>query len=320
MDSLNGLSLSEELSPWAARFKQDDDYALFSVDGVMHSGMAPFPRLDPLHYDDEPAAEHFQYPQHGPDLDHILLSEAYQRFRLKGLTTWQLGTMNKYLYFGDRYGLLPGGHTSEAKLKSQNGHFSRHLIEDVNTAGGTKTTEDACNLIVKNEMITINENNWFPFLRRNRWYTAGIVNIDDEKSWEVLSLGLELANRMLQAMILDQHEWLQTILYGRLDHWSTFDPTVNPNKLVLLSLQKERQVATQLNIPVLGEYMTDIDPQDWKVRIEDLMSDQLWYIIDSGIREDALAIHHSDGIGLIGLGSNSVLCKYFRQHGCGRVF
>lgn len=75
------------------------------------------------------------------------------------------------------------------------------------------------------QRIEVDESTWFPFFRRDRWYDLDqgfsdtIVEADgktwqtstwsvgDDRVWDVLRFSLEIANRILKALIRDNNKW-----------------------------------------------------------------------------------------------------------------
>ncbi|KAI1127011.1 hypothetical protein F5Y10DRAFT_293250 [Nemania abortiva] len=68
------------------------------------------------------------------------------------------------------------------------------------------------------ERIQVDETKWYPFLRKDRWFDwvqffpgiepsnpDKIWSVDDAQIWGAISVSLELADRMLKALVKDQH-------------------------------------------------------------------------------------------------------------------
>lgn len=99
--------------------------------------------------------------------------------------------MTRALQFSNR-GFVPGGHVSSL---SGEAHIHR--------------------LVYDTEGIEVDEDSWFPCFKKNRWYGAvakepeflagSFWSVDDPKVWGELRIILELANRILNALIDDKH-------------------------------------------------------------------------------------------------------------------
>jgi hypothetical protein len=160
-----------------------------------HSGLAiEFPRLDPKFYHDPvPDARKFERPSNGVELDRLFSSEYYQRKYLHGTRSWQGVLINRWLG-PSPFGLLSGGHTS---------------TDDV----------DFLRAMVERDQIKVDETKWFRFLQKNRWYDlvedenhptvpaprGGPWSVDNPTVWNELSVCLELADRILKALVSDRH-------------------------------------------------------------------------------------------------------------------
>lgn len=65
------------------------------------------------------------------------------------------------------------------------------------------------------ETLNVDEDSWFPCFRKDRWFgsiatdmmlTGNLWSVDDPAVWKELRIILELANRILNALIKDRHE------------------------------------------------------------------------------------------------------------------
>lgn len=78
------------------------------------------------------------------------------------------------------------------------------------------TREEINFAVYQRERIVVDEMKWFDFFRKERWYDwihvpenfeedkAGETwSVDDPKLWDMLRVIIELANRMLKALIQD---------------------------------------------------------------------------------------------------------------------
>ncbi|KAI0458053.1 hypothetical protein F5B21DRAFT_520010 [Xylaria acuta] len=143
-------------------------------------------------------------------------------------------------------------------------------------------------------MITVDEDNWFPFLRRDRWYdlygqkqvpSGKMWSIDQPKLWQKLRVSVELADRMLKALINDRHPALHTMLFGTLMRWSDASamqpsPEPFPDAKVLLSygLYKSFCDLNELDCPI--DHLADISTEDWTIVLEGLLQFQTWGFTD----------------------------------------
>ncbi|KAI1261305.1 hypothetical protein F5Y18DRAFT_440612 [Xylariaceae sp. FL1019] len=213
---------------------------------------------------DEPNLTHSglstRFPTLDPKWDHVLFEEAFQSKYLAGIQSYQLAPLHKWLNFGPKYGLISGGHT----------WADRYSL-------------DMCQAIFDSETIDVDENAWFPWLQKDRWYNTKFWSVDDDKVWQAIRPAVELCNLIWYDLIHEEHTGLQTFLYGRLDYWDNWDP--NPpqgfeNKTVLLSLALERDLSAQRGIPCFGEYMTMRGKLDWAIRLSHLTKYITWHVAD----------------------------------------
>jgi hypothetical protein len=133
------------------------------------------------------------------EIDRLFFSDTMYRLVLEGIRPWQLGPLNHALRFSDR-GYVPGGH--------ERATASAFPTDPPDHPGWVH------HLIYSGELIKPDEATWFPFFRRDRWFdwseTDPILNgaswsIDHPAIWDALSVSLELANRMLLALVEDQN-------------------------------------------------------------------------------------------------------------------
>ncbi|KAI8633052.1 hypothetical protein F5Y19DRAFT_490257 [Xylariaceae sp. FL1651] len=200
-----------------------------------------FPRRHPKYYNDPFANnEVIDMPQDGDDLDRLFISESTQKSSFFGIRTWQATSLNRWVQFSSTAGLVSGGSVSTDDRTRANARMLVKAFED--------------------NIIRVNEANWLPFLRRDRWFDligqrtrpmvpvarGGPWSIDNPKVWNVLRISIELADRMLKAMVRDRHAGLETLLFGRLEYWKNVRPGTEPYReaKVLLSSAKEVELAT----------------------------------------------------------------------------
>ncbi|KAI0467656.1 hypothetical protein F4859DRAFT_229333 [Xylaria cf. heliscus] len=271
------------LSPWAARYDRVHDKWLHDLDKFRHSTFAPeYPRLHPRYYADNPSrSQRFHGFAHGFDEDRLFYSEHNQKCELK-IDAWQVGPLNRYVSFGPRFPKILGGHSRV----SNNRNDRSSVINDVRRLTGITyaTNDEALLAVYRFERIKVDEPKWFRFFRRSRWWDPeqgddpilGLRwSVDDPRVWAQLSIILELANRMLNALVDDEHDWLRTILFGRLDYWRNVR-TDRPfhNARVLLSREADRLACRAQNT----KSVFDLYPKlpDWRFRLETLLKDARW--------------------------------------------
>ncbi|RWA07288.1 hypothetical protein EKO27_g7816 [Xylaria grammica] len=216
------------------------------VKDLEHSGIAiDWPRKDPKYYNEADVGyfgEHTLIPHDGADIDRLLASEQYQKGMFSGARTWELASMNQHLWGSAEYRIFPGGHSP-----ADNPEVFLEAYERVH--------------------FTIDESKWFEFLQKFHWYdlfddpnrpTRPAVpkgapwSVDVPSIWEILTPSIELVNRILRALINEQHNGLETLLFGRLVYWRNIASATNiaipfNDALVLLSPQMELQVAAAEN-------------------------------------------------------------------------
>ncbi|KAI0976866.1 hypothetical protein F4678DRAFT_480306 [Xylaria arbuscula] len=272
---------SQPLSPWAQRFKYNagSRWPLIQDDEI-HSGLAPEqPKLHPKYYADEPDSRERLAEPTTLQQDTVFLSERFQRTYLKGLESWQAGPLMRYVWFSDSTGLLSGGHQAADYENVQGG------------AAGERKIDVALKVFNK-ERIQVDESKWFTFLRKDRWFDlvkrepilgGSNWSVDNPKVWDVLSISLELLDRMLKAMIADKHVMIETILFGLITDWDQASDLPIPfqGAHVLLSRIRSKSVCYSSNVPCALDYVDQyFNQDDWTARLETLMATQEYSFID----------------------------------------
>ncbi|TRX98788.1 hypothetical protein FHL15_000130 [Xylaria flabelliformis] len=292
------MTSNQPLSPWAARhgIVGPASDAVFRREGIQHSGIAPEPRdspwLDPIFYSDKPRTSDAGTFLNFNEIDRLFFSEILQGGTelYMGIKSWQIGVTHKTLKFSDRVA-IPGGH-QEASPSAFKG--------DPETHPGWESKR-----LYDDGLIKPNEESWFPFLRKDRWLNwsnnAAVLDgepwsVDNPQVWEVLSISLELANRVLRALAYDMHPFLIDLLFGYMGPWSAvaglLSPDLNlpppkPNSLVLISYGYYSQYRDTCDkgvsdymeqLPLLGE-------RNLTEKLEKLLAEQMWSFDD---REGAL--------------------------------
>ncbi|KAI1425126.1 hypothetical protein F5Y12DRAFT_784898 [Xylaria sp. FL1777] len=277
------------LSPWAQRFRYNTGgrYPLIE-DQEIHSGLAPeLPKLHPIYYADSPSQENLT--KTNLETDTLYLSEAFQSEYLKGFESWQAGPLMRYVWFSDRFGLLPGGH--------QKADYGPVDISENETpkyvAGGVmgERKEDAVLRVFNEERIQVDEDNWLDFLKKDRWYDyvkpepllyGSNWSVDNPKVWDVLKISVDLVDRMMKSLIADKHEMIETILYGLMADWEDVsnDPKPFPRANVLLTRQLHRAICVAAQKPCALDYVDTLTSAEWTTRLETLMKGQVFTFIE----------------------------------------
>ncbi|KAI1747238.1 hypothetical protein F4782DRAFT_446123 [Xylaria castorea] len=235
---------AQPLSPWAERFiealnDKSRPVSILKQDAQEHSGFAiEFPRRDPKFYDNLLFGEDgHTRPKNGAEFDRLFISELLQKRCYGGTPTWKLASLNYYLWASDELGIMP------SHLEFDYPDWFREEYEKMR--------------------IEVDETTWFHFLQKSRWYNltdhprrptqpvakGGPWTVDDPAIWENLSVSIELANRMLKALIFDRHGALETLLFGRLLYWRSIPSRAASrpfeDAIVLLSPEMELELATR---------------------------------------------------------------------------
>ncbi|KAI0520834.1 hypothetical protein F5B22DRAFT_598569 [Xylaria bambusicola] len=307
-DGLFRYSKDAPLSPWAERFPNAD---ISYVSGhINHSILAPkYPRVnDPKYYDPDALPADNQVPKSYKEIDNCLACEQVQQGRLYNLQTWQAAVLRRYLRFSPEVGFISGGHRpGDASTTGQ--HFPT-LIPP--SPGPTALSSNFPQNQVRNEQkafqiyerdrIKVDEAKWFSFFRKERWFDWLHIDpdfeelpgrnwtVDDPDIWKHLSLSIELADRMLKALIQDKHDGLQTMLYGRIDYWDQhvdcFGPPPLPDGMVLLSHAQEVLLSQTRGEPSCQwDHIATHSSQDWADRLEKLFNTIIWGFghLDKGV-------------------------------------
>ncbi|KAI1738812.1 hypothetical protein F4680DRAFT_466906 [Xylaria scruposa] len=304
------------LSPWAARFGRivPSRDAVFSRGGVQHSGEAPelskfdpsfpivvywqitssiqecraiekkvAPWLDPIFYSDKPRTENAGTFENFNDIDRFYFSNMLQQTAgpYSGLRPWQIGVVHKTLKFSDSV-VMPGGH-QEAAPSAFKG--------DPETHPGWETKR-----MYDDGLIKPNEESWFSFLRKDRWLDwskdAAVLNgepwsVDNPQVWEVLSISLELANRVLRALAYDLHPFLIDLLYGYLFPWTKAAPMLSPDLnpppphqlalvIVTYGYYSQYQDTCEKSLSDYMEQLPRLGERNLIEKLEELLAKQTW--------------------------------------------
>ncbi|KAI2639969.1 hypothetical protein GGS21DRAFT_504374 [Xylaria nigripes] len=266
------LSDGRPFSPWAERYgppEPNKDDSAFRRADVIHSTYAPdHPLMHPMFYGNDFSAQGWGVFQSGDQKDRFFVSDNHFLRYFQGNAPWQLGPLQRFVRFSNKE-YLPGGH-------DQNLPGSREAHE--------ATFEEEC--------IKVDEDSWFSFLKKDRWFATSATEpilaqnswtVDDPVIWKEFRIALELANRILSALIRDRHLFIQTLLYGEFMLWSdatkAFDvniPEPSPNAKFLMSYPLFRarweQVGPQVPCPL--DWVQNISEEDYRRRLEKILEGQ----------------------------------------------
>ncbi|KAI8956299.1 hypothetical protein F4801DRAFT_573823 [Xylaria longipes] len=282
--SYGPLQSNQPLSPWAARHgtvTQSND-AVFKRGPLRHSGLAP---ERPIFYADKPVTSDAETFLYSDDIDRLFMSVSVQQVLFPGTEPWQFGVLQKTLRLSDQ-GDIPGGH-QEASPSAFKG--------DPETHPGWKSK-----LLYDSDMIKPDEESWFSFHHKDRWLDwnhdapvlgGGPWSIDNPLVWDALTPSLECVNRILRALIRDQHPFLTTLLGGHIGTWeemtATLSPTLNmpppfPSATVVLSYDRYSQYKDTCDegVSAYMEKLPFIHPDDMTQKLEELLATTMWSFHD----------------------------------------
>ncbi|KAI1751874.1 hypothetical protein F4782DRAFT_531114 [Xylaria castorea] len=274
------MAHARPLSPWAQRFRHGlEGREAFLDDIVHHSGFAPeLPRLHPKHYADKPPPA--DSARTTSQLDHLFASEAFQIEYLRGSYSWMVGPIMRHVRFSQKTGLISGGHQAA----------DYGPVDPSNAA--TERREDVALRTYHSERIQVDESKWFSFLKKDRWLDwdepqplldGGNWSVDNPKVWEILSISIELLDRVLKALVADKHIMLETVMYGMNIDWkdafATPPPFKGANFLLSLPYVKRLSEAEQMPCPI--DFVAQFTPEEFTTRLEYLLSEQTWSFIEN---------------------------------------
>ncbi|KAI1423517.1 hypothetical protein F5Y12DRAFT_798360 [Xylaria sp. FL1777] len=281
------------VSPWTERFGTYEDVSFPLIkkgDGLCHSELAPLhPRLHPKYYDSIPLPNEFVKSASDTEIDDILIAEEFQRTIFFGNPSWRIPPFNGDLSW-DEAPSMSGGHRP--------GDDQRYpqLLQDYMA-----------------KRITVDESTWLPFFRKDRWYDfdQGFSNtiveadgttqkirtwsVDNDQVWNTLRFTIEIANRILKALLRDNNRWLGMLLYGRVQLWyELYSDPIDYHKYIgkkeyriLMDPETEKQICQARQRPFLGR---DIEPSGDKRRdlMTHLLNDIVWMFLSSADRQRGL--------------------------------
>lgn len=188
------------LSPWAERFGPEEDPFWHQFDDLQHSGLAPeFPSVDDTHQPRLLLTAPLPKPS-DEELDRLFYGERLQQNAFAGVKSWQMGPLTRYFWDG-----------------SFDATFSRIDGTSLDPRSGSER--------FKQDQIKVDEESWLPIFQKNRWLglrtnaldgvkrpIPGIFpaenaywTVDNTEIWARLSVSIELANKILLAMIKERN-------------------------------------------------------------------------------------------------------------------
>ncbi|KAI1261546.1 hypothetical protein F5Y18DRAFT_431132 [Xylariaceae sp. FL1019] len=270
-----------QVSPWYARF---GPFETEKTDQIFegppkHSGVAPMhPGLHPRFYGDLPdqsEVQHAGYFRDGAEAD-LFYMTLYNRWNILGRKThWQCGVMNRHVKFGDRFGLISGGHRKLASglvpvHEAADPKFVAGHVAQVSGSNDLFTYEKVFDKIYELERIEVDETKWFGFLNKDRWYNCH-TSAADGRYWSIDDS--EASSDSIS---------LHTVLYGLLGPWDTvvdhFWPDPKPpspysNTTVLISYDTLKHQSLRKGVVCPLDVVVGLGPDEWRSRLEDLLRD-----------------------------------------------
>ncbi|KAI0865895.1 hypothetical protein F4860DRAFT_509777 [Xylaria cubensis] len=263
-------------SPWAKRFPSDGTTA--KIGDTKHSLLAPrCPRIDdPKYYDQDPDPDKDHRPRSYREIDTLLWGERVQRRTFWGARTFQLAALNRRLMFSTNTGLVTVGSGHRQSL----GDKVKALLHIPPKKPAASPNEETDQFqIYRRERIKVDQKNWFPFLRKDRWFDWIQFSPDDalsepDKTWSVDD-----------AKIWD-HLSLRTMMYGRVDYWSNFEDVFgeppSEDATVILSHAMEELISeTRGSNTVEFEQTVNATVEESEARLKMLLSTIIWSFEDN---------------------------------------
>ncbi|KAJ3579028.1 hypothetical protein NPX13_g1535 [Xylaria arbuscula] len=291
MDWLCRYSKDAPSSPWAERFP--DETTLYESDNVNHSLLAPeYPRVnDAKYYDPGGPPDQQLIPLSYQEVDKFLAGEKVQRTKFYQLHTWQALIFRRYLQFSPRTGFISGGHRpADAKTTGLPFNSPQPLGLPSSLPTNLLSEEQKHFQVYMNERIQVNEANWFSFFGKWRWFDwihsipdsteqpERTWTVDDSDVWNILRVSIELADRMLKALIHDKNEGVSRFTSATgFYHMDYFGPTPSPDASVLLSHHKEELISEfRGETSCQWDSILAYSPEDWAKRLEQLLGLVIW--------------------------------------------
>ncbi|KAI0975283.1 hypothetical protein F4678DRAFT_484953 [Xylaria arbuscula] len=311
-------------SPWAERYPYNG--ILYASENVNHSILAPeYPRInDPKYYDTYGPPTDEQIPRTDEEVDKVLGGEKVQKVELYNLQTWQASVLRRHLRFSPSTGFMSGGHRPVDGQKTELPFFSLPPRRLRSSLPGLPSRTWSINMgpneerqlqVYTRERIKVDETKWFSFFRKERWFDwqefrpdlTGLPertwSVDDPEIWEHLSISIEVADRMLKALVHDKHEGvsdmttspgvlqadyyrtnihqLQTTIFGRWDYWDKhadhFGPPPSKDASILLSLPLEQLLSQKRGESSCSwDRILKYSKNGWTKRLEKLLNTLIW--------------------------------------------
>ncbi|KAI1269222.1 hypothetical protein F5Y18DRAFT_423466 [Xylariaceae sp. FL1019] len=284
-------------SPWATRFPYQD--FTYVEDSVNHSSLAPlYPRIgDPKFYDVAPSDA--QAPTTSKETDRLFWHESLQSRELLGLRTWEVAALRRWLHFSTKFGFISGGHQPPSN-------------PDVEAAALSAYDRDR---------IRVDETQWAPFLRKERWFDwneddkiYGNWSVDDPNLWSSITTSIELANRMLSELLRERNEGgrylAEPVFVTSMSHSSFDNMRVCAMELLLTGwirttnyhlgsnrelgyCKKQRIAREQGNGITPWDWATTKSPDDSRDRLIKLLKNVVWGFLPTLNSRGALGVTHS---------------------------
>ncbi|KAI0444852.1 hypothetical protein F4803DRAFT_560524 [Xylaria telfairii] len=162
-----------------------------------------------------------------------------------------------------------------------------------------ETREGIALKIFHAERIQVDESKWLSFLKKDRWLEwenpepilgDGNWSVDNPKVWEILSISIELLDRILKSLIADKHVMLETVLYGLNLAWdqAANSPPPFEGANLLLSVPYLSRICAVGQSASPLDFVAQFTPEDWTTRLEYLLSFQIWSMVEKFNNLDTL--------------------------------
>ncbi|KAI0971529.1 hypothetical protein F4678DRAFT_479385 [Xylaria arbuscula] len=307
----------QSFSPWAERIGLSAACLepAFQRGPLFHSGYAPEqtlltvgldPRIDALYYADKPDISNTGTFHDKNEIDKVFFADEQRPSMFSGVELWQIGPLLQSLKFSDRIGSIPGG--------------NRRPSPD-------QIPKSIAELVSQGEMIAPDDQSWFGFFKKDRWCDGHVaVPLLGNQPWSIdhpevgfyMGIILELANRMLGALIEEKHPFITTLLFGYIGDWTQTALLLNPSiadniddsdsvldvegELVLLSYdryEKDRDTCHP-DLKDLMEQSIQQPPDTYRAKLEDLLRDHQWGFM-TGEEQGSYGVTHTSMGGVITL-------------------
>ncbi|KAI1326802.1 hypothetical protein F5Y16DRAFT_421533 [Xylariaceae sp. FL0255] len=278
---------------------------LYADDDINHSVLAPVgPRIDDPKYLAQPARSSqipvSLKPNSDKEADKVYWHEEFQLGLLSGIRTWEAASLTRCMYFSPTTGYihvdLPEPYGSEAIM-----------------------------LAYERDGLQVDETKWLPFLRRQRWYdwtedadpapnprsfrawSRDDLNptprplrhwsVDDPKIGDNIKTSIELANRIIESLIQDRHEGLQTLLWCRIEDWKQIYPQMDPptgdknSRVVLIPYRTEREIKRRRKMNASQwDFIPTKTSDEWRARLIKLLKPWILGIAEVMTTKSALGL------------------------------